>query len=117
MNQTNLFEKSMVTLELPQILEQLAACAVTQEGKDRALALRPMCDRDDVQRAQEETSAAVKMLVMRGSPSFGGVKPVAASLQRADMGGSLNMRELLDIAVVLRATRKAHDYGMSEEKS
>ena len=117
MNQTNLFEKSMVTLELPQILEQLAACAVTQEGKDRALALRPMCDRDDVQRAQEETSAAVKMLVMRGSPSFGGVKPVAASLQRADMGGSLNMRELLDIAAVLRATRKAHDYGMSEEKS
>lgn len=117
MNQTNLFEKSMVTLELPQILEQLAACAVTQEGKDRALALRPMCDQDDVQRAQEETSAAVKMLVMRGSPSFGGVKPVAASLQRADMGGSLNMRELLDIAAVLRATRKAHDYGMSEEKS
>ena len=34
----------------------------------------------------------------RGSPAFSGVKPVAASLQRADMGGSLNTRELLDIA-------------------
>ena len=37
---TDLFEKSIVTLELPRVLEQLAACAVTQEGKERSLALR-----------------------------------------------------------------------------
>ena len=37
---TDLFEKSIATLELPKVLEQLAACAVTQEGKERALALR-----------------------------------------------------------------------------
>ena len=59
---TDLFEKSMMTLELPRVLEQLSACAATQEGKEKALQLRPMTDLDDVQRAQEETSAAVKML-------------------------------------------------------
>ena len=100
---SELFEKSIITLELPKVLAMLADCAATQEGKERCAALRPMTDQDDVQRAQEETSAAVKMLILRGSPGFSGVKPVAASLQRADMGGSLNTRELLGIAAVLRA--------------
>ena len=114
---SELFEKSIQTLELPRVLELLAACAVTDEGKERALALRPMTDLDDVQRAQEETTAAVKLLVVRGTPAFGDVKPVAASLQRADMGGSLNTRELLGIAGVLRAARAAGEYGAGEEKT
>ena len=102
---TDLFEKSIQILELPKVLERLAGQAVTQEGKERCLALRPMTDPDDVQRALDETSAAVDMSALRGSPSFSGVKPVAASLQRAHMGGALNTRELLDIAAVLRAAR------------
>ena len=53
----------------------------------------------------------------RGTPGFAGIHPVAASLQRADMGGSLNTRELLEIAAVLRAARTAGDYGAGEEKS
>ena len=114
---SELFEKSIQTLELPRVLEMLAACAVTDEGKERSLALRPMTDLDDVQRAQEETTAAVKLLVVRGTPAFGGIKPVAASLQRADMGGSLNTRELLEIAGVLRAARTAGEYGAGEEKT
>ena len=76
-----------------------------------------MTDPDDVRRAQEETTAAVKLLVMKGTPGFAGIHPVAASLQRADMGGSLNTRELLEIAAVLRAARTAGDYGAGEEKS
>ena len=114
---SELFEKSMSTLELPRVLELLASCAVTDEGKERALRLRPMTDLDDVRRAQEETTAAVKLLVLRGTPGFAGIHPVAASLQRADMGGSLNTRELLEIAAVLRAARTAGDYGAGEEKS
>ena len=112
---TDLFEKSIQTLELPRVLEMLAEQAATREGKDRALALRPMTDRDDVQRAQDETAAAVKMLVLRGTPGLGDVKPVGASLQRADMGGSLNTRELLDVAAVLRAARSARDYGLEAD--
>ena len=111
---SELFEKSMATLELPQVLALLADCAATLEGKERCLALRPLTDLDDVARAQEETSAAVKMLILRGSPGFSGVKPVSASLQRADMGGSLSTRELLDIAAVLRSARSAKEYGDRE---
>ena len=114
---SELFEKSIKTLELPRVLELLADCAATEEGKEKCLSLRPMTDRDDVERAQQETTAAVKMLVLRGTPGFSGVKPVAASLQRADMGGSLSTRELLDIAAVLRCTRSVGEYGGGEEKT
>ena len=115
---TDLFEKSIQTLELPRVLELLAGQAATQEGKERSLALRPMTDPDDVERALDETSAAVNMLLTRGTPSFSGVRPVGASLQRADMGGSLNTRELLDVAGVLRAARSVGEYGEgAQEKS
>ena len=114
---SNLFEKSMNTLELPKVLAMLAECAVTLEGKERCAATRPMTDPDEVQRALEETSAALKMLVMHGTPGFSGVRPVAASLQRADMGGSLNTRELLEIAAVLRSARNAQEYGAAGEKN
>ena len=114
--QDELFEKSIETLELPKVLEQLAGQAVTEEGKARALALRPFTDADDVSRALDETTAAVELVSLRGTPSFSGVRPVAASLQRADMGGALNTRELLDIAAVLRCARGAMEYASGSEK-
>lgn len=111
---SELFEKSIRTLELPRVLELLSAQAVTREGKERCLAIRPGTDADDVERRLSETTAAVSMITLRGTPSFSDVKPVAASLQRSDMGGTLNTRELLDIAGVLRASRSAKEYGESD---
>lgn len=108
---SELYEKSMQTLELPKVLELLAAQAVTDEGKQRARALRPESDPEEVACRLRETSAAVDRMILRGSPSFSGVRPVGSSLQRADMGGCLNTRELLDIAGVLSAARSAKDYG------
>ena len=108
---TDLFEKSIQTLELPKVLEKLAAEAVTEEGKERARTLRPMTDADDVKRALAETTAALEMLTLRGSPALSGVRPVASSLERADRGGTLNPRELLDIAAVLSAARGAREYA------
>ncbi len=111
---TDLFEKSIQTLELPRVLELLAEQAATEEGKARCRALRPETGFDDVRRRQEETSAALGMIVLRGTPALGGVKPVAVALQRADMGGALNTRELLDIAALLRAARSAKEYASGE---
>ena len=114
---SDLFEKSILTLELPRVLEQLSQQAVTQEGRERCLALRPFTDPDDVRRALQETSAAVDLISLRGSPSLTGVKPVAGSLQRAEMGGSLNTRELLDVAAVLRCARGCIDYYNGSDKA
>ena len=108
---TDRFEKSMQTLELPRVLDMLADQAVTEEGKDKACRLRPETDPVEVTALLAETTAAVEKMVLGGSPAFAGVRPVAGSLQRANMGGSLNTRELLDIAKVLAAARSAKEYG------
>ena len=101
----------MQTLELPRVLDMLADQAVTEEGKDKARRLRPETDPVEVTALLAETTAAVEKMVLGGSPAFAGVRPVAGSLQRANMGGSLNTRELLDIAKVLAAARSAKEYG------
>ena len=104
------FEKSLITLELPAVLEMLAAQAVGETAKEQARQLAPSTDAATVRHRQEETSAAKTMMVVRGSPSFSGVKDVRASLARADLGGALNTRELLDIARVLQCARLVRGY-------
>ena len=104
------FEKSLVTLELPAVLEMLAAEAVGDTAKEQARELTPSTDAATVRHRQEETSAAKTMMVVRGSPGFSGVKDVRASLARADLGGALNTRELLDIAGVLQCARLVRGY-------
>ena len=99
------FEKSLTTLELPAVLEMLAAEAVGDTAKEQARALKPSTEPAEVRRRQEETTAAKTMMVVRGSPSFSGVKDVRPSLARADLGGALNTRELLEIARVLQCAR------------
>ena len=104
------FEKSLMTLELPAVLEMLAAEAVGDTAKEQARALIPSVEPAEVRRRQEETTAAKTMMVVRGSPSFSGVKDVRPSLARADLGGALNTRELLDIARVLQCARLVRGY-------
>ena len=104
------FEKSLTTLELPAVLEMLAQQAVGETAKEQALALKPSGDRAEVKRRLDETTAAKTMMVVRGSPSFSGVKDVRPSLARADLGGALNTRELLDIARVLQCARLVRGY-------
>ena len=112
---TDLFEKSIRTLELPAVLEKLAAKAVSQAAKDRCLKLTPSTDTEEVLRLLDETDAAKERLGLHGSPSFSGVKDVSAALTRADHGGMLNTRELLNIAGVLTASRRVADYDAQRQ--
>ncbi len=112
---SELFEKSIRTLELPAVLEKLAAKAVSQAAKDRCLKLTPSTDVEEVLRLLDETDAAKERLGLHGSPSFSGVKDVSAALTRADHGGMLNTRELLDIAGVLTASRRVSDYNAQRQ--
>ena len=112
----DLFEKSQQTLELPAVLELLAAEAVSDPAKEACRALRPGTYRREIERLLAETTAAKELMVYKGSPSFSGVHDVRGALARADMGGVLNTRELLSVAGVLAAARAVRSYGMSTEK-
>lgn len=110
-----LFEKSLNTLELPAVLEMLAREAVSHPAKEETRMLRPSSDIYEVRRRQAETTAAKNMMVVKGSPGFSNVKDVRSALARADMGGMLNTRELLDIAGVLQTARSVRAYGCSDD--
>ena len=111
---SELFDKSIRTLELPRVLQRLSDQAVSAEAKERAFRLRPETETEEVLRLLDQTDAARQMIGLHGSPSFSGVKPVAEALDRADRGGSLNTRELLTIAGVLTAARRAREYFNDE---
>ena len=111
---SDLFEKSLRTLELPRVLELLSEQAVSAEAKQRALRIRPETEPEEVLRLLDQTDAARNLIGLRGSPSFSGVKPVAEALDRADRGGALNTRELLTIADLLTAARRAKEYFNDE---
>ena len=91
------FEKSLSTLELPAVLEMLAAEAVGESAREAALALAPSTDPFEVRRRLSETGAAKAMMVVRGSPSFSGVKDVRPALSRADLGGARRKRFALHV--------------------
>ncbi len=109
------YEKSLNILELPIVLDMLAAEAVTEGGKEACLKLRPSADRLEVKNRLSETSAAKNMMVVRGSPSLSGIKDIRPSLSRADLGGSLNTIELLNIARVLQCARLVKGYTSDDK--
>ena len=109
------YEKSLNILELPVVLDMLAAEAVTDGGKEACRSLRPSSDRLEVKNRLAETSAAKEMMVVRGSPSLSGIKDIRLSLSRADLGGSLNTIELLNIARVLQCARLVKGYTSDDK--
>ena len=114
---SELYEKSQLKLELDQVLALLADCAGSMEGKEACLRLRPTSDLEDVQSMLAETTAASELSTRKGNPNFSEVRDVSASLERADRGGTLQPKELLQIAGVLRCARNLKGFCDEEEKS
>ena len=113
---SELYEKSIIKLELDQVLNLLADCAGSSEGKSVCLSLRPVSDLEEVRQLLDETTAASDMCTKKGNPSFNEVYDVAASLERAGRGGSLQCKELLRIAGVLRCTRNVKAYVSEDDQ-
>ena len=105
------YQKSLTKLELDKVLALLADHASSPAAKERCLAVRPLDDAEDIRMMQAQTSAACKLITLKGSPSFGGIVDVGASLSRADRGGCLSPEELLRVATVLKAARTAKEYA------
>jgi len=107
---SDLYERSLRKLELDQVLELLADCAGSEEGKAACRALKPVSDLEEVQLLLDQTTAASDLCTRNGNPGFSGAADVSASLERADRGGALQPVELLRIAGVLRCARNIKSY-------
>ena len=102
--------KNHKTLELDLILEKLTAECSCDDAKDLARGLKPAGDMAEVEMLLQQTEDAFSLLARFGGPSFSGLKNVNNSLHRAAAGGSLNPKELLDIAYCLRALRTLDEW-------
>ena len=109
-------EKSLKTLEYYEILDRLAAQAASEAAKEKCRALRPLDDHEQAQVWMDQTTDAKNLMIRQGSPGFGGIREVGAILARAGRGGTLNPRELLDVASLLQTARRALVYDAEHEE-
>ena len=113
---SELYEKSLRKLELDQVLTLLAECAGSEGGKEACLKLVPSSDLEEVELMLQQTTAASDLCTKKGNPVFSDVSDVSAALERADRGGSLQPKELLRIAGVLRCARSIKGYVSEDDK-
>ena len=111
-----LAEKSLKTLEYYAVLELLAGEAASSQGKNQCMALRPVTDLEQAEIYMKQTSDAKNIMTIKGSPSLGGIREITGALKRAEMGGVLNLKELLNVASVLQCVRLMQTYFSDEEK-
>ena len=98
-------DKHTKALELDKILEMVAAEASSEDGAQLARELSPVHTAAEAKWLLEETDAAFVAMAKFGAPSFYGMKNVTNPLRRAQAGGGLGLRELLDIGATLRTIR------------
>ncbi|MCI6927245.1 MAG: endonuclease MutS2 [Butyricicoccus porcorum] len=113
---SKLSEKSLKTLEYYTILDMLAEHCVSRKAKQEAKALRPLHDAEDVRELLTQTDDAKRLMTTGGAPAFGGIREVSAALSRAEMGGVLSTRELLDVASLLHAANQVRKYGAEQQE-
>ena len=112
---SDLFEKSIRTLELPAVLERLAPRPPARRPRSGVSACGPPPTRTrwpTCWTRRTRPRSGWVCTAVRPSP---GVKDVAPALTRADQGGVLNTRELLDVAGVLTAARRVSDYDADRQ--
>lgn len=109
--------KALKTLEFNKIIDRLVSLAASDIGKEIASNLKPSTDIDEIKLNQRETSESVSMILKKGSLQLGGLRDIRAYLERANIGGSLNIEELLRIGDFLRVSKRAKDYAKSESKN
>ena len=107
-------QKVLKTLEYYKIIEQLEGFASGTDTKKRIRELQPSTDIDEINHLQETTKDALSRLYKSNNLSFSGLHNIRGSLKRLNIGGSLNMVELLQISSLLEVAKRAKSYDRSD---
>lgn len=108
-------QKTLRDLEYDKILNMLAEYARNEKTREEILKYHPLSDFHAVQQLLSETDAAMTMVLQYGSPELVTVEALEGALKRMQMGGSLSMPELLNVAAVLRGARVLKKYYEGKE--
>ncbi len=110
-------EKTLKSLEFDKILKIVSGYAVLDSSKAAIENLNPTSDRREVTYLLKSTEEAFKLLYKYSLERVPYCVSVINAVSRAEKGATLNMRELLDIAALLSASRtvKASIESVSDE--
>ena len=103
-------DKNYRALELDKILDLVAAETTCDDAAEAVRSIEPVKSAGEARLLLEETDAAFVLMAKFGGPSFRDLKNVSNPLRRAQAGGSLGMRELLDVAGTLRSIRSLQSW-------
>jgi len=92
------------SLELHKILEMLSGKCTVPKSKELALAIRPQTDIFEVKKDINETARALELTIRFGTPGFYKVNDISAIAKRAEQGGILSIKELMEVRRVLMQT-------------
>lgn len=98
-------DKTLSLLEFPKILQRLAGHVSYTPTKDLVAELRPSADSSEVERRLAYTTEAARLLEIKSTFSLGGARDIRASVRRAQLGGTLDPSDLLDVQSTLSAVR------------
>ncbi|MCL2108903.1 MAG: endonuclease MutS2 [Oscillospiraceae bacterium] len=89
-------------LELDKILSLLSEQAWSDGCKEKIAKIEPLADIAKIREELQKTDDAFTLSAKFGTPRFGRIKDVCASVKRSEGGGALSLRELLDVCAVLK---------------
>lgn len=104
-------KKAFKILEFDKIIEQLAAHADSEPGRNLCRKIAPKTDPEQISLYQRQTADAVGRLLKNGSTSFGNNKDIGFITKHLSIGGSLNAEELLLLAGLLENVARVKQYG------
>ena len=99
-------DRSLAVLELPAVLDMLAAETAFEGGRSLALALAPATDPAVVARRQARTAEALRLDAL-GSPELVGASDVREDVARAARAITLDPEVLFSVALTVRAALAA----------
>lgn len=104
-------QKALKVLEYDKIISLLTEQATCDSGKELCGKLQPMTDYEEILQAQTETGDALNRIFRKGNVSFMGLKNPGFQMKRLEIGGTLNIEELLMICHLLEVTKRAKAYS------
>lgn len=99
-------DKALHTLEYDKIINQLTSVTSTSLGREEVEKLNPSRELPIVERRLAATDEAVRTIMLKGTPPFGGITDVRASLYRAKLSGILQPQELMAVAQFIMGSRR-----------
>ena len=110
-------QKVLKTIEYTKIIAMLIEEAESSLGKERAEALLPSSDFYEVERNLLETEEAESRIRVKGPISFRGIMDIRPYFPRLQLGASLSVFELYQVARMLESSKKVKEQGEEIEDS